>query len=179
MKTLLISILFLSFTFQDSSDDALYTNYCRAVKNNTVEQYHLVIKVKDLRTNEVREVCTLGRILSEVIHVDKNLNYSKKDIEKGEKIMLKNRKRYFKFASDSAIYNLGLHKYSIKEFKSLENRVNFDSLASLINSKGKWQMNLEEKHRLMYAHALFNRGILTGQKSNFDIIIYVAEKNGL
>ena len=176
MKHLIILFLFLSFTFQKSSDDILYFNYSRAVKNNTVEQYHLVIKVKNLKTNEVREICTLGRILSEVIHVDKNLNYTKTDIEKANKIMLKNKERYFKFSTDSAIYNLGMHKYSMKELKSLEKRINFDSLASQIKLKGKWQMNLQEKNRLMYGHALFNRGILTGQKSNFDIIIYVANK---
>ena len=41
--------------------------------------------------------------------------------------MLKNKERYFKFSTDSAIYNLGMHKYSMKELKSLEKRINFDS----------------------------------------------------
>jgi len=172
MKTLLITLLFICLTSQNSNENTLYKNYCRAVKNNYPIQNHLVITVKDLRTNEVREICTLGRILGEVIQVDKNLSYQKDDIKIANEIMLKNKRRYFEFATDSAIYNLGFQKYSIKELKKLEKRVNFDSIVKVIKKKGEWEMNAGEKDRLMYAHILFNKGILTRYQNGFNELVY-------
>ncbi|WP_431244802.1 hypothetical protein ACQ9BO_11420 [Flavobacterium sp. P21] len=47
----------------------------------------------------------------------------------------------------------------------MESKINFNFLAEKIKKNKKWSSYLDDKDLTMYAHALFNRGILTGENS--------------
>lgn len=161
---LLLSALML-FSFRSDKKDLLYLNYSKAVTNGSTFQLHLVIKIKNLNTNEIREICTQGQQLTFAIHDEYKIGYENKGIAKIYKIALKNKARYFEFKNDSAISSLHLKEYSENDLKELERKINFDSLANTIKNKQHWSIYLDNKEILMYAHALFNRGILTGENN--------------
>jgi hypothetical protein len=163
---LFLSILTL-FSFTKDETDLLYRNYVKAVTNYSTFQLHLVIRAKNLNTNEIREICTEGDMLQGAIHTEYKIDYSNKGIAKVQKMALKNKDRYFEFKNDSALSNLGIKDYSENELKELEHKVNFDSLAKAIKEKQNWSIYLDNKELIMYAHALFNRGILTGKNNCF------------
>jgi len=170
---LLLSVIVL-FSFNKDENDLLYKNYAKAVSNASTFQFHLVIKVKNLNTNEIREICTQGEQLNFAIYREYKIDFSNKGAAKVQKIALKNKDRYFEFKNDTVLSNLGLKEYSESDLKELERKINFDSLAQAIKEKQKWSAHLDDKELLMYAHALFDRGILTGENNCFGgSLVYV------
>lgn len=167
-KVLLILSALALFSFTKDENDLLYQNYAKAVINNgDTFQLHLVIKVKNLNTNEIREICAQGNSLQSAIHREYKIDYDNKGLAKALKIALKNKSRYFEFKNDSALSYLGIKDYSENDLKELEHKVNFDSLAKAIKEKQNWSIYLDNKELIMYAHALFNKGILTGENNCF------------
>ena len=67
---------------QSLSDEELYPNYVKAIKNESTFQNFLVIKVKNLNNGEIREYCTKGNFLKGALHRELNLGYSKDGIIK-------------------------------------------------------------------------------------------------
>ena len=63
----------------------------------------------------------------------------------------------------------------IEELTQFEKTVNIDSLVKEIKISKSWSKEiLNEKDKLMYAHSLFNHGVLTGENSCFGgRIVYV------
>ena len=154
----------VSFSFAQNGDD-VYLNYLGAARNNSTFQYNLVIKFKNLNTNETREICIEGEKLIFAIYAEYNLERGKaEDFDKLDKIIFDNKSRYFEFKNPKAIERITEESYSEKELKKLEKKVDFDKLAKQAKSIKDWQQSFEsEKLLFMYAHELFNRGILTGQ----------------
>ncbi len=173
-KLSIILSLLISLSFTKDETDQLYLNYSKAVMSGSTFQLHLVIKTKNLNTNEIREICAQGESLNFAIHHEYKIDYTNKGFAKVHKIALKNKNRYFEFKNDSALSDLGLKEYSENDLKELERKINFDSLANTIKKKEHWSQYLENKELIMYAHALFNRGILTGENNCFGgRLIYV------
>lgn len=173
----IILLIIISFSFIKDESDLLYKNYSKAINNGGTFQFFLVIKIKNLNTNEVREICTKGDFLKGAIHREYKLPYTEKGLIKAYQIALKNKKRYFEFKNDSAIGNLGLEYYSVNDLKKLESKINFNLLAEKIKKNKKWSSYLDDKDLTMYAHALFNRGILTGENNCMGgSLIYVDPK---
>jgi hypothetical protein len=177
-KTTLILILtILFFTSckevveyeQGLSDEELYPNYAKAIKNESTFQNFLVVKVKNLNNGEVREYCTKGNFLKGALHRELNLGYSKDGIIKVYETAIKNKERYFEFKNDSAIWNISaFDKYSIRELSEFENQIGIDSLIYRIeNGKDLGITISKDKEMKMYAHVLFNKGILTGENNFF------------
>ncbi|RKR08468.1 hypothetical protein C8C83_0052 [Flavobacterium sp. 90] len=165
-KIFLILSLLTLLSFTKDENDLLYQNYAKAVINHgDTFQLHLVIKVKNLDNNEIREICTQANSLQSAIHQEYKIDYDDKGLEKALKIALENKSRYFEFKNDSALSYLGIKDYSENDLKELERKINFDSLAKSIKKKQSWSKYLEDKELIMYAHALFNRGILTGENN--------------
>ncbi len=69
--------------------------------------------------------------------------------------------------------NLGLDEYSMIELRELEQQVNFDSIASKMREIREYQWHFDsDKQMRMYAHALFNRGILTTEFWSYGGILH-------
>lgn len=170
---------FLTTSFNYDKKGELYKNYVAAIKNESTFQYYLVVKVKNLNTGQAREYCTEGNFLKGALHREYNLGYDHKGISKVYSLAINNKDRYFEFKNDSAIWNIGgVWKYSMGDLSKLEKKINFDSLAIQIKSDKKWSKQISnDMTLLLYAHALFNRGILTGQNNCFGgTLVFVDRK---
>lgn len=95
-----------------NSDDNLKENYLKAIKNQSTVQNFIVIKVKNLNTNQVKEVCTTGNFLLGALHLELNKKYD----SIGEKEVLifaeSNSNRYFEFKNPESLKNLSFFNYS-------------------------------------------------------------------
>lgn len=158
-------------------DTIIYNNYIKAVDNESTFQFFLVAKIKDLNTGQVREICTKGDFLEGALHMEYKINYDSLGIIKIENIQRNNKIRYFEFKDTAALNNLGLDNYTIDDLAKFEKSHNIDSLAKVIK-KGKWSLAIsEDKIMLLYAHSLFNRGILTGENNCFGgTLIHIEDK---
>jgi hypothetical protein len=178
-RIILALIFLLTTSFGGQQKDDLYLNYVAAIKNESTIQYHLVVKVKNLNTGLTREYCTEGNFLKGALHREYKLGYDNKGISKVNSLAVDNKDRYFEFKNDSAIWNIGgVWEYSMDDLAQLEKKINFDSLVKQIRQTGKWSKGIfDDKTMLMYAHALFNRGILTGENNCWGgTLVYVDRK---
>jgi hypothetical protein len=148
-------------------DSLIYNNYIRAVQNDGTFQFFLVIKVKNLNNGEIREVCTKGDFLEGAIHHEYAIAYDSIGIIRAEKMQIDNKSRYFEFKDTAALKNLGIENYTMDELSNFEKTHKIDSLALALYT-GNWSMKMpKDKTMLLYAHSLFNRGILTGENNCF------------
>lgn len=158
------SLLLLSFKAGDNSQ-LLYRNYVSALLNKSSFQYYLVVRVADAGNNEVREFCTLGTLFRNALHKEWKIDFD----ELSEKLVLAkaqmNEPRLFDFKNKEALDYLGLDLYSTIELKELEKGIDFAKLAKEIKAQKIWRKDFGDNDKLMrmYAHALFNQGILTGE----------------
>lgn len=179
-QTIILALTFLLTTsFGGQQKDDLYLNYVAAIKNESTIQYHLVVKVKNINTGLTREYCTQGNFLKGALHKEYKLDYDNKGISKVYALALDSKDRYFEFKNDSAIWNIGgVWEYSMDDLAQLEKEINFDSLATQIRKTGKWSKEIfDDKKLLMYAHALFNRGILTAENNCFGGTLFYVDRN--
>jgi hypothetical protein len=175
---LVLTILLTTSVAAQQKDD-LYLNYLAAIKNESTFQYYLVVKVKNLNTGLTKEYCTKGNFLKGALHREHKVGYGSKGTTKVYALAANNKDRYFEFKNDSAIWNIGgAWKYSMDDLSKLERKINFDSLAAQIRETGKWSQQIfDDKTMLMYAHALFNRGILTGENNCFGGTLVYVDRN--
>lgn len=152
--------------FNSSKDSIRYANYVNAIENGSTFQYFTVIKVKDVNTGKVREICTKGNFLWGALHTEYDSSYSVNGLKKIQKLLFENKQRYFEFKNAIALNNLGVNKYSVEDLKKFEKENNVDSISKSI--KGKWGIAIsDDKTMHLLAHSLFNRGILTGENNCF------------
>jgi|GEM_PF-838776 len=165
--------------FPTRLDSIKYENYSEAVKRQGTLNFFIVIKVKDLNTNVTREICTKGNFLMGALTREYNIVNDSAGIDSLYEIALANKTRYFEFADTSALNNLGLDNYSDADFKEFEQSNSIDSLILEIKDK-KWEKWIpEDKDMLLYAHALFNRGILTGEYDCFGGTLHYIDNEWL
>lgn len=182
MKKLITTafFLFLFVSCEEKQKNDLYLNYVVAINNESTFQYHLVVKFKNANTGEIREICAEGNFLKGALHREYSIDYDEIGVKKVAELALKNKERYFEFKNDGAIANMGVKNYSMNELEKLEKKVNFDSIVNQIKKHKKWAVSLEDKEIMMYAHALFNRGILTGENNCMGgTLVYVDGKSPL
>jgi len=160
-----------------SLDSLIYKNYTYAIKNKSTFQYFLVVKVKNLNTSLIREICTKGDFLTGALHIENKIGYDSLGILKIENIEKNNKKRFFEFKDTMALNNLEINTYSIEDLNNFERTHNIDSLVQII-TKGKWGLYIpDDKEMKLYAHSLFNRGILTGESNCYGgTLKHVEEK---
>jgi hypothetical protein len=158
----------VSFSFAQKEDEK-YLNYLVAARNSSTFQFNLVIKFKNLITNETREICVEGEQLIFSISDENDLKFGDSEYyEKIDRTISENKLRYFEFKNPKAIERLTGEIYTEEELEKLKQKVDFDKLAKLAKTHKDWQKSLgSEKLVAMYAHELFNRGVLTGQNGCF------------
>src|ERR1041385_4523450 len=148
-------------------DTLLYQNYLATLNNFSTIRYFIVIKVKNVNTGEIREVCTKSNFLEEAIAEENKCNYDSSGMAAINQVAVGNFKRYFEFKGKLALNNIGYDDYSIAELNKLASEINFDSLATEIKKTKSWSKELDDKKMKMYAHELFDRGILTAENNCF------------
>lgn len=154
--------------FKSTVDSIKYTNYVKLVnyRNNTHTASYVVVNVKNLNTNEIKEICTYPDFLYGALRIENKKNDDKvslKDIKKDTEILLQNKERYFEFKDTAALNNIGFNSYSKNDLAEFKNRIKFDSLIKLIAKKEYPTIVFGENHNElnMYAQLLFNEGIMS------------------
>ena len=162
MRILFVIIIFLTTNLIKGQENELYLNYLTAVYNESTFQYFTVIKYKNLNTSQVKEVCIQGEDLRLALRKELNLNHEGKDYDKLQEILKNNNERYFEFKNIEAIAIFETNEYTVNQLKRYEKSVSFEKLANEIK-KSKSFGNVQFSAPItLHAHALFNRGILTG-----------------
>ena len=152
-----LTLLLLSFSTDNAvSESVKYNMYKKAINHFSTAPYYVVIKVKNLQTGELKEVCTEAPFIGGAIYrenCENKANY---------KNNLKNRERYFEFNCDSALLNIGFDLYTPEELVDLHNELNFDSLANAAKRGELKSVTFMKtrKYQRMYAHLMFNQGIM-------------------
>lgn len=174
----LLLVLILA-AFGSTTDDELYLNYKAAIENESTFQFYLVATIKDKNTGKIREYCTQGNLLKGALHREYDLGYSEEETLKVYDIALRNKERYLELSKPKALQNIGVGDYTMEDLAELEAKVDFDSLAQKIRKDKQWKMWLPDyTEQILYAHALFNRGILTGENNCVGgTLIYVDRNN--
>jgi len=167
MKILIIkfffSILILNLCLSTDLENEKYLNYLAAAREaNSTYQFNLVIKYKNLNTEKTREICIDGFQLVSALCKENNFEFMK-DADKIDSILVSKKDRYFEFKDSVAINRLTFEEYSVEEFEEFNRKVDFKKVAKEIKQKKKINPSGSSKAHQMYAHALFNLGILTGQ----------------
>ncbi|GAB3710576.1 hypothetical protein [Flavobacterium koreense] len=181
MKIRIIILLIVSFgfiscekskpkkEFKTELDSLKYNNYKKLIELGGTFNSFVVINVKDLNTNEVKEICTKNNFLIGALNLElKN--------KKADEVLL-NKNRYFEFKDTIALNNIGFKSYNLTEFKKFENEKNIDSLFSRIQKKLPLSLNIKtDKEMIFYAHSLFNKGIMSGEYSCFGVFQIINDK---
>lgn len=183
MKVLIIkfifSILILNLCFSTDLENEKYLNYLAAAREaNSTYQFNLVIKYKNLNTQKTREICIEGFQLVSAICKENNYEFNK-DEDKIDSVLVSRKDRYFEFKDTAAINRLTFEEYSVEEFEVLKRKIDFKKVAKEIKQKKKVNPSGNSKAHQMYAHALFNMGILTGQNECMGgwTLDYIDRKN--
>lgn len=146
--------------FKTESDSIKYSNYLKVIDISGTFSPFVVINVKNMNTNEIKEICTKTNFLQGALHKE----YKTRNIED----LIKNKNRYFEFKDTSALNNIGFEQYSNKKFLKFKKDNKIDSLIDRIIKKQPMKIDLKTNEDILfYAHSLFNRGILTGENSCF------------
>ena len=176
IKRFIIPILIftlISFTTAgDVSELAKYKMYVKGIKTLSTAPYYLVIKVKNKNTNETKELCTEAPFLSGAIEREYNYDYSLAD-----SIAISQKDRYFEFVNESALWNIDFELYNAKELQNYKNTINLEAyLDKILNgdlkSKNFRTGEHARKYQRMFAHLLFNEGIMTRRGCIAGNIVY-------
>lgn len=154
--------------FKSTTDSIRYTNYVKLVnyRNNTHTASYVVVNVKNLNTNEIKEICTYPDFIYGALRIENKKNDDEillEDIKHDTEILLQNKERYFEFKDTAALNNIGFNSYSKNDLAEFKNRIKFDSLVKLIAKKEYPTIVFGENHNElnMYAHLLFNEDIMS------------------
>lgn len=174
--TLLLTFALFSQSFGGANPSEIFAHFAAAIKNKGSVQYYAVIKAADLTQGTVREICAPGSFIRSALHKELKYDYDDQSVAMVEHMALMNLDRFFEFKNPEAIQVLGVDAYTEQDVADFEKQINFANLAKQIKGWGTWKMEFkDDKQMLLYAHCLFNHGILTGENSNqLGTLIYVA-----
>jgi len=159
-KTLLIfSIVFSNLIFGQIADSTKLKNYKIAINNfDSTMPYFVVFTYKNLNSNLVKEVCVSSSDLVYSISEEKNIDHSE-----AFEFAVKNESMYFEFKSIKSIERLNMISYTINELNNFIRKKRVKNLAEKIlkSKKGEKIFPKDEKEQIIFAHSLFNFGVLT------------------
>lgn len=155
--------------FKTELDSLKYNNYKKLIELGGTFNSFVVINVKDLNTDEIKEICTKNNFLIGALNLElKN--------EKTDKVLL-NKNRYFEFKDLKALNKIGFKSYNVNEFKKFESTKNIDSLIFRIQKKLPLSLSFKDDNDMVfYAHSLFNKGIMSGEHSCYGVFQIINDK---
>lgn len=170
---LALSVLLMSGSGVNPAE--VFAHYAAAIKNKSGMQYFAVIKVVDISRNTMYEVCAPGSAIRSALHKELKYDYDDQSVAMVQHMALMSLDRIIEFKDTTAIQLLGANAYTETELMAFEKEKDIKTLAKNIRGWGKWQMEFrDDKELLMYAHALFNQGLLTGEDNQrLGTLVYV------
>jgi hypothetical protein len=151
---LLIGVL--SFTGLSRLDDSTKQQmFCMASKNVTKEPFYVVINVKNIKTGQIKEICTAVPFINGAINKENGILFIGIDCKEYPN-------RYFEFSKDSALSNIEFNLYTQTDLNNYVKKINLKKTIADIRDgslKGK-RFTGNHKEDIMFIHILFNNGVL-------------------
>jgi hypothetical protein len=152
---ILICGLSIAFSYAQVDNKTKHKMFCEAGGNFSTAPNYVVIVVKNLKTGEVKEVCTESPFVSGAIGRETGkffLGYGCDDYPD----------RYFEFSNDSALWNIGFDTYTIAELDSFELTIDVPNIVDQVKSGNLISKTLygTRKEQRMFAHLMFNNGVM-------------------
>lgn len=153
---LLVIIGLLSFnSITEINEQIKQEMFCKALNNLSTAPNYVVLNIKNIKTGEIKEVCTEAPFLSGAIYKEYGKYPDKIDCKK-------NKERYFEFSKDSALWNINYNLYSKISLDSFSKTINVEEIIKLVKS-GKLESKTfknSSKEQIMFAHLMFNNGVM-------------------
>lgn len=161
----LLTVTLLNFQSQSDLETEKYLNFVAAVKNRSTFSYFTVIKVKNLNSGEVKEICTKGSFVNGAIHIELNLGYDSAGGKKALDFLISKKDRYFEFKNKKALKNISFFDYKINLVEKIQNEYDFDKVIEIITKENEFGIRLPNNEMKAFAHVLFNKGFMTGENN--------------
>jgi len=163
----LLLILPLSSYKSKDIETEKFLNFLAAIKNKSTFDYFTVITVKDLNTGITKEICTKGNFVSGALHIELDADYDDKGEQRVLSFAKDKKNRYFEFKSKKALENISFSVYKSESVAKIQAEFNFDKITGIISQEKNYSIRLPSSKMANFAHALFNRGLLSGESSCF------------
>ncbi len=144
-------------------ENGKYLNFIAAIQNSSTFSYFTVIKVKNLNTGEIKEICTKGNFVSGALHIELKADYDDKGEQKVLDFAKSKKNKYFEFKNKKALDNISFFDYKTKLVTKIQTEYSFDKAIEIIKKKKEFSIRLSDDKIKAFAHVLFNRGYLTGE----------------
>jgi hypothetical protein len=138
------------------SDSVKSKMFCAAIANVSTAPNYVVIIVKNRKTAEQKEICTEAPFVSGAVDIETGISLAT------ELDCSKYKNRYFEFAKDSALYNIGFDLYTKSELESYAKSLNILDIVQQVKN-GKLTSKTfsgDRKEQRMFAHLMFNNGVM-------------------
>jgi hypothetical protein len=156
LTTLMVIIGLLSFnSITEIKDHTKQEMFCKALNNFSTAPNYVVLNIKNIKTGEIKEVCTEAPFLSGAIFKE----YGKFPVKIDCKI---NKDRYFEFSKVSALRIINYNLYSKISLDSFSKTINVEEIIKLVKN-GKLNTKTFKnsgKEQIMFAHLMFNNGVM-------------------
>ncbi len=141
--------------FTQINENIRFEMFCIALDNDSTEPNYIVINVTNLKTGEVKEICTeapfiIGALGRETGNWDLNINCENY------------KTRQFEFLKDSALWNISFDRYTKQELEIYSKTIDVNEIVNQVKS-GKLSIKTfqgDRKEQTMFAHLMFNNGIM-------------------
>lgn len=109
-------LLLVSYSPKGDSklEEEQYQNYMVAIQNYSTFNYFTVVKVKNLNTGEVKEVCTYGYTVIGALSYELNSKTNKQQEQNVFEYAASKHNRYFELRNKKALENLSFFTYDTK-----------------------------------------------------------------
>jgi hypothetical protein len=182
MKALLfISLLSTSVRFFDTKfggdlQTEEYLNFLSAIQNESTFSYFTVIKAKNLNTGEIKEICTKGNFVSGALHIELKKDYSPRGEKDVIEYVKKHKDRYFEFKDQKALENISFYEYNPASINRIEKKYKVEQIVAVIKETRHFSCSLPDNEMKLLAHALFERGFMTGENNCFGGTLEYVER---
>lgn len=165
----------------DTLEKIKYRNFSLAINNGSTFQFFTVIKVKDIGSNTIKEICTKGSFINGAIYKELKLDHYPfpKSEEKTIEWALSKKDRYFEFKDRNALENISFFSYDTQLVRKVQRKYEFDQIEKQIKTTGQFSIRLKDDEMKAFAHVLFNRGYLTGENNCFGGTLEYIDKTHL
>jgi len=174
----LVVLLLASFQHGFDVEREKHLNFLASVNNSSTFSYFTVVTVKNLNTGVVKEICTDGAFVAGALHMEYDSNYTGGADKRIEALLHNNQRRYFEFQSLKALYNVSFDTYNPTLAQKIDKRI-IDAIVEKINRTKTYSIRLPDDEMKALAHALFNRGYMTGESNCFGGELFYVDRNEL
>jgi hypothetical protein len=154
----LLGLFFIAFTnliFSQENKNLLHANFVEAM--NTTNNIFIIINVKDLNTNEIREICTTNNQLREATKVENSITF-----DEAFDLLQKNKSRYFEFENKEALKIFNANNFSKNDLLEFEREIKVDDIIKNINKNWNLDYDQTQEKTYLFGYSLSKKGLLIG-----------------